>query len=230
MDIYHIDITDSTNLEARRMLAQGVVKQPFAIFANYQTSGRGQGNHTWSSTHGKNLTVSITIKPQIKAIEQFYLTALTSISILQTVEETIEQSRQHNDNQQVKIKWINDVYVGDNKIAGILISNDIVDDMIYNSIIGIGLNINETDFPADIPNPTSLKKETGKEYEIEDILNTLTAKFESNMKILQNSRDTLREQYIEHLYKFNEPHYYTISGKRELISIRGIDEFGDIIR
>lgn len=230
MDIYHIDITDSTNLEARRMLAQSTVKQPFAIFTNYQTSGRGQGDHTWSSTRGKNLTVSITIKPQIKATNQFYLTALTSISILQTVEEIIANTHQVYDTQRVKIKWINDVYVGDNKIAGILISNDIVNDIIDNSIIGIGLNVNQTEFPADIPNPTSLKKETGKEYEIEHILDLLLKKFESNIVLLKNTPDTLRELYIKHLYKFNEPHFYTISGKKELISIKGIDEFGDIIR
>lgn len=230
MDIYHIDITDSTNLEARRMLAQSTVKQPFAIFANYQTSGRGQGDHTWSSTRGKNLTVSITIKPQIKATNQFYLTALTSISILQTVEEIIANTHQVYDTQRVKIKWINDVYVGDNKIAGILISNDIVNDIIDNSIIGIGLNVNQTEFPADIPNPTSLKKETGKEYEIEHILDLLLKKFESNIVLFKNTPDTLRELYIKHLYKFNEPHFYTISGKKELISIKGIDEFGDIIR
>ncbi len=225
MNVRHITTVDSTNVEAGRILSDGSMELPFAVFTDFQTAGRGQGNHTWSSTHSKNITVSVTIEPKLPPEKQFYITALASVSIKQTVDYILCKFNL----PLAKIKWINDVYVGDNKIAGILISNDILDNKITHSIIGIGLNVNQEEFPVDIPNPTSLKIESGKDFDIEEVLSLLLNNIEKNIEIMRSHPEDLRKLYEENLYKLNEPHSYTINGKQETRRIKGVDEFGGMV-
>ncbi|MFA7115754.1 MAG: biotin--[acetyl-CoA-carboxylase] ligase [Bacteroidales bacterium] len=137
---------DSTNLEAERNLS---VTNDFSVLAaEFQTAGRGQRGNHWESAEGENLTFSIVLKPKgLKAVNQFVISEVVSVGICDYLK---------NYEIEAQIKWPNDIYVGNKKICGILIENKIFTDRLAASIVGIGLNLNQTEFISDARNPTSL--------------------------------------------------------------------------
>ena len=151
-DIIWLDTIDSTNEEARRRISE--IDNLSVISANCQTSGKGQRGNTWSSNPSENLTFSIVTKfstegevPSVRAADQFVISeigALAAIDCLATY------------NIEAKIKWPNDIYVGNKKICGILIENAVRDGRLATSIIGVGLNVNQLHFDPALPNPTSM--------------------------------------------------------------------------
>ncbi len=151
--IYHYPVLDSTNACAGRLLSQIRPKPGTIIIAGFQTSGRGQINKGWHSAPGLNLCLSCIIYPDIRPQDQFQISAAVSLAVRDTVLALITH-------RNVTIKWPNDIYVNDKKIAGILIQNSIQGNKITNCVAGIGLNVNETEFPVELPNPTSLKLES----------------------------------------------------------------------
>ena len=156
--IIHIEETDSTN---RWMAAS----QPHCdvVVAEYQTAGKGCGTNTWESERGKNLTFSVMLHPtHIPAVRQFDISRIVSVAICETLEHYI--------NNKVEIKWPNDIYVGNRKICGILIENRLQGTVIRDSIVGIGLNVNQWFFRSDAPNPVSLYQLTGQETDREELL------------------------------------------------------------
>lgn len=155
-NIIWLKSTTSTNAIARQRLADTDNLSVFATFE--QTAGRGQGSHTWYSTPGKNLTFSIVFKP--KALEAKDALLLTQITTLSLVEYLAAE------NVEARIKWPNDIWVQDRKICGILIENVLDGAFVHDSIIGIGLNLNEENWPEELPNPVSLKELSSKSYDI----------------------------------------------------------------
>ena len=128
-------------------VAEGTV-----VLAKEQTSGRGQVNNTWESSYGDNLLMSIVLYPEfLHAGNQFLLSKFVSLAIVDFLSYYLEN---------VTIKWPNDIYVGNKKIAGVLIENSLRGAFISSSVVGIGLNVNQTEFSSSIPNPTSLKNES----------------------------------------------------------------------
>lgn len=163
--IWHNEL-DSTNSEAGRRLTG--LDNLSVLSASAQTSGRGQGDHTWTSRPGENLTFSIVLKPEdISSKDSFIVSQITALSVIRFL---------NSFGIEALIKWPNDIYVlgksDGKKICGILIENVFKGDSLASSVIGIGLNINQTDFPAHLPNPISLRQLTGKEYKLEDCLET----------------------------------------------------------
>lgn len=156
--------TDSTNSELRRRLDQS--GNLSIIAAEMQSAGRGQGDHTWHSAPGRNLTFSILLRHNcLKASDALAVTSIMALGIrdyLQT--KGIEPW----------IKWPNDIWVGEKKICGILVENTIHAGLIDFSIVGVGLDLNQTDWPAELPNPVSLKDLTGKEYDTREELRLLS--------------------------------------------------------
>ena len=152
--------TDSTNSELRRRLDQS--GNLSIVAAEMQSAGRGQGEHTWHSAPGQNLTFSILLRHRdLKVSDALAVTSIMALGIrdyLQT--KGIEPW----------IKWPNDIWVGDKKICGILVENTISAGMIEFSIVGVGLDIDQTDWPSELPNPVSLKDLTGKEYDTHEEL------------------------------------------------------------
>ena len=125
------------------------------VFSENQTDGKGQRGNSWITERGKNLTFSLFLKPSILISTQFVLSKIVSLSIVDFLMEMGVKD--------VKIKWPNDIYCGDKKIAGILIENTISEGKINNCIVGIGLNVNQVNFDSSIQNATSLKLELGFE-------------------------------------------------------------------
>ena len=137
------------------------------IMTTNQTGGVGQQGNVWESEAGKNLTFSLLLKPTFLPIaSRFMLTKAISIAILDFLKQELPD-------QEVYIKWPNDIYFKNKKIAGILIKNEIKGMMMGTSIIGIGLNVNQESFDENLPNPISMKMITGKDYDLEFILNEI---------------------------------------------------------
>ena len=168
--IIHIEETDSTNHWLKEHGEGNMV-----VVADYQTAGRGCGSNSWESERGRNLTFSMLIHPEnILAKEQFRITEVVSVAMCRMLQSYIYN--------KVEIKWPNDIYVGDKKICGILIENRLQGTEIKDSIIGVGLNVNQKEFKSDAPNPVSLYQLTGQETDLEEMLMAFLDCFDSELK------------------------------------------------
>lgn len=206
-EIIRMESVDSTNDQARLRL-QGVGHMT-VIAAETQTAGKGQRGNFWHSESGKNLTFSIIVKPteadvriNVMASGQASISWMTALSVIDLLDEY---------GIQAKIKWPNDIYVSDRKICGILIENAIMRNQISSSIIGIGLNVNQTDFPAYLPNPTSMQRETGIHYDTHMLLEKFMGIFIRHCRMFlaaPEKREDLKELYHNHLWRLNESHIF----------------------
>ena len=193
-DIIWLERVDSTNDEARRHISE--IDNLSVVSALEQTKGRGQRGNRWSSQPGENLTFSLVVKDfRIKANEQSAISQATALSLVDLLSRHEIKAR---------IKWPNDIYAGDEKICGILIENSLKGSAIDWSIIGIGLNVNQTAFPKDLPNPTSMKLCTGisNPYNTREILEEFMGIFTGYYREYLNGNgalDRLEEQFVSNL-------------------------------
>lgn len=174
----YIKTTHSTNTLLKELIAKG--QEPKFIYAGYQTAGRGQTGNSWESEEGKNLLCSILLPPDKNL---YFLNIAVGVAILRLLGEDFT------------IKWPNDIYYGDKKVAGILVENAIIGNEVKYSIAGIGLNVNQTEFRSDAPNPVSLKQITGKEYDIDALMQRL---YEAIQAVL---KEDVWSEYKDHLYR-----------------------------
>lgn len=196
----------STNALANRMLKETNVSEGTVIYTDYQSKGKGQPGNRWESEAGKNLLLTIILFPSfIDPEDQFIISMTISLGISDFLKKYIEDCR---------IKWPNDIYAGNGKICGILILNSIMGKRIENSVVGIGLNINQEKFIKHIPNPVSLKLLTGHEYNTTICLGELTTEIDKRYEqLLSGMSAEIRQEYISSLYRYNEwSPYKTSSG------------------
>lgn len=198
----YIEQTDSTNSLMQRLL-RGEEQQYAAcleeriplIYTGYQTAGRGQTGNGWESEQGMNLLLSYLLRqPEIKATEQFELNILAAVLTHLTLKDWLTDTQK----QLLTIKWPNDIYYGDMKIAGILVENSLSGSNVLYSIAGIGINVNQDHWLGDAPNPISLKQITGRETHIANVMQTLQIYL--NMWRATTSQ-WRREYYMHHLYR-----------------------------
>lgn len=177
----YIARTNSTNTLLKELIAKG--QWPEAekyIYAGYQTAGRGQTGNGWESEEGKNLLCSILLPPRKNLFE---LNVVVSAAVQRTL------------GSGYTIKWPNDIYWQDKKIAGILIENAIIGNEVKYSIAGIGLNVNQTEWQSDAPNPVSLKQITGQTYNIDTLMQQLYAEIQKALT------EDIWDYYKAHLYR-----------------------------
>lgn len=196
------DTIDSTNLQAMRELSDA--QEGTVWIADFQTAGRGQRGNSWESVKGKNLTFTLLLKPFfIKASNQFVISQIVALAIIKYLE---------GKGLAAKIKWPNDIYIGDKKICGILIEHSVEGVNLAASILGIGINLNQTSFATDAPNPTSLILETktdGQEYDRSEELSLVLSRILSLYEEARSGYFTeLEQEYLSYLYRFNEFHTY----------------------
>ena len=181
-----LDTVDSTNSEALRRLPE--LESGTVIAAREQTAGRGQRGNTWFTETGQNLTFSIVLKNLgISAVDAHLLNYLASVAVA----EFLEGYGVH-----CSIKWPNDIFVGRGKICGILVENSLSGNEVSASVIGIGININQKEFPQ-LSNATSLFRCTGKEYDIEACLDAFLKVFSENL----SSCGLLVEKYSSRMFQ-----------------------------
>ncbi len=195
----------STNKEASELLKTGEQPEGTVIYTSYQSAGKGQGLNRWESERGRNLLFSIILYPgSVSPGDQFQISMTISLGICDFLDRHCTGAR---------IKWPNDIYLGDQKIAGILIENSIMGSLIETSVAGIGLNINQENFAGIVPPPVSLKMITGKEYIliscIRDLLRDIDKRYRN---LLYDDRNSIRHDYLARLYRFMEWTSFKTSG------------------
>ena len=190
----HFEEINSTNIYAADLIAKTSPAEGTCIITDFQTAGRGQIGRYWHSSAGKNLLISYIFYPHtLKVKDQFLLNVISGLAVYDVVSFYV---------QDVKVKWPNDIYVNNQKIAGILVQNTLRGDTIKCTIIGIGLNVNEKDFPSELPNPVSIANEKGYDISISDVFCRLCSRLEFYYLKLRNGKyDELRMAYNEKLYR-----------------------------
>lgn len=218
-EIIHIAETTSTNRYLRERLRQHPLAEGSAVYADFQTAGRGQAGNCWESERGANLMFSVAIYPRcIPANAQFLISQIAALSVKATLE------RHTGD---ISVKWPNDIYWRDRKICGILIENDIDGPAIGCSILGIGINLNQETFRSDAPNPVSLRQITGGSYEAETELHAFLDRFyAAYLRLLQGDWEAIRNEYRAALYRKDGYHPYRDAGGLFTARIRAIDPLG----
>lgn len=214
---------DSTNNYLKYQLANSApLPEGTVILAEEQFAGRGQIDHLWVSEPGKNLTFSILFIPSFLSPEkQFLLNKAVSIGINDVLYKII--------GRDVKIKWPNDIYVRNKKLGGLLIENIIQGFAIKYSVVGVGLNVNQTIFPPFIKNVTSISKILQHDYDLKILLAEICRAIEVRYLQLKASEyDLINNEYISRLYRINIPALYKVNEAEEVGIIKGISETGQL--
>jgi BirA family biotin operon repressor/biotin-[acetyl-CoA-carboxylase] ligase len=174
-----LESVDSTNNYTANLVSTTKVLEGTVIMASSQFAGKGQRGNNWISEPGKNLTFSVLLRPSFLPLNKAHLlTHLGGLAVLKTVASYCINT---------SIKWPNDIYVSNNKIAGVLVENVIGENKIKQCIMGIGLNVNQTDFPT-VLDATSLKKQTQMEHNLENVLNSICENIEEYYYLLATSQ------------------------------------------
>lgn len=198
MRIIKLDAIDSTNSFLRQLSSTESVEDYTVVVAKHQTKGRGQMGTEWNSQDSKNLTVSVYKDVSFLKLENsFYISMVVSLSLYKTLKSL--------NTNKLKIKWPNDILADDKKLAGILIENVIKQQRLQSSIIGIGLNVNQTAF-GDLPNATSLLMVSGIVFDLDELLQEILKQLEFHFSLLQKGMlNILKQQYESELFRLGKP-------------------------
>ena len=180
MRIIKVDAIDSTNSFARELFRKDFSSESFCVVAKEQLKGRGQRGTSWNAKPGQNLTFSVLLpQPGVSLSHQFLLSAAVATSIIRSLRLL--------NIQKLKLKWPNDIMSANFKIGGILIENIVSEGEMAASILGIGLNVNQTDF-GDLPSASSLKLVSGQHYVLEELLEKILGMIEKDFDGISDSR------------------------------------------
>lgn len=222
--ITHIEQTDSTNVYLQRLQAATDIRG-CAVAACRQTAGRGMGDNIWESEAGQNLTFSVALDMSfLRAAAQFQLSKAVSLGLLDALSGAANE-------KHFTIKWPNDIYCEGHKIGGILINNTINGSMMDVSIIGIGLNVNQTTFKDWPTNPSSLYNLTGRKHQLEPLLQSACLHIEKQWKRLKklnktNDFTSLDNDYLNNLLRYQTWGDYEVGGNVKNLFMEGVDPFG----
>lgn len=214
--------TESTNLYLRQLAREEELEEGSMVIADFQTVGRGQRGNFWFSSEGKNLLFSLLIYPKdLPANAQFIISRIVSLAVKRTLDRFTDD---------IRIKWPNDIYWKERKIAGILIENDIAGRYITNSVIGVGININEQSFPSTLPNPVSLREITGSMHDRNHILDIFQEEFFRLYRDFQQGEiKTIEDEYMLHLYRRNGCYWYEDKNGRFMAEIEDLLPSGYLV-
>lgn len=226
--IIHISTTDSTNsglgqLNTEVVLKEGVgLPEGTILWADFQSAGKGQRGNSWESENSKNLTFSIILHPStIKANQQFLISQVVALGVAKFLNK-------YTDN--ISIKWPNDIYCGNRKICGILIENQLEDTTMTDSIAGIGININQTIFISNAPNPVSLKLITGNNYSLDILIEEVQLSILSYYKkLLDGEIDAIKKEYKNNLFRKDGFHLFNDGITDFYAKIKDIEETGTLV-
>ncbi len=204
----YLPSTDSTNNRLKQRLADGEpLPDGYCLYTFYQTAGRGQQGNSWESERGCNLLFSYLFRPEaLPASHQFRLSMLVSVAVADILAEL-------TGDKGISIKWPNDIYYHDRKICGILIENQLAGSLVSTAVAGVGINVNQTAFVSDAPNPVSLRQITGRCFDLDSLMTSLHDRFRRLTPMLSytpdaGNDDTLRQLYMSRLYRSEGWHLY----------------------
>lgn len=220
----HLNEVDSTNSYATAMLRQINLLDGTLFYTFSQLKGRGQRENTWEAEPDKNIAMSVVLSPSfVNVNQQFLLTQITSLALADLMAELMGQST------KIAIKWPNDIYVNNRKIAGVLIENILKQNTIQNTVIGVGINVNQLEFKS-APNATSLKMQTGKDFDLILIIEKFCEYLEAYyLKLKSGKLLELNEKYLSNLYQLNEWKNYQIDEQVKEGMIQGVSNEGKLM-
>ncbi len=217
--IYRFEQLTSTNDEARNLR----YRHGDIIVAEYQSAGRGQRGHLWSSNRAENLTFSVVIEPEgLPAIEQFLLSEVVALALVDTFA---------GEGISAVIKWTNDIYVGDKKITGVLIEQNLSSGMISRSIVGVGINVNQLHFDETLPNPVSMAQLLNKTIDRDMLLDSFSlALMRRYEQLARGDKQALQQEYRSHMYRLGVVAPFRLpSGEVVQASICGVKPSGELL-
>lgn len=220
--IVRLEEAESTNLYLKQLAREEYLEEGSMVVADFQTVGRGQMGSTWFSSKGENLLFSLLIYPKdVLAKEQFIISRIASLAVKNTLDQFTDD---------IRIKWPNDIYWKEQKIAGILIENDIEGRCIGNSVIGVGININEQSFPSGLLNPVSLLQITGSVHDRDYILNIFQREFFLLYRDFQQGEvKAIEDEYMLDLYRVNGYYWYEDKNGRFMAEIDDVLPSGHLV-
>lgn len=209
----------STNQEMKQLLTQKHLEEGTIIITQYQNAGRGQAGNTWESEKEKNLTFSLLLRPTfLEPHKQFYISKIISLAIIDTIHELT---------RGISIKWPNDIYIDDKKLAGILIENSIIGSQLDYCIIGIGLNVNQVKFLSDAPNPVSLKTITHTNHNLTKLVEKLIKNIQTRYdELYKGKEENIDNNYFRLLYRNSGIHTFKDQSGQFKASIKSINPMG----
>ncbi len=221
--LIRLDSVGSTNNYAATLLGQNVPEGTL-VSAREQTDGRGQREHNWLSEAGKNLTLTYILRPGFVSVtDQFLLNKAIAVAVARTAELIHPGSF-------IRIKWPNDIFLENRKLAGILVENSVKGSQIVSCLAGIGMNVNQLHFPEGSGNPVSFAMELERELELDDVMNLLSKHMEVNyLRVKAGQRERICSDYDSLLWKRGEMHTFTREGKPFPAKIIRVDEQGRLV-
>jgi BirA family biotin operon repressor/biotin-[acetyl-CoA-carboxylase] ligase len=211
----------STNDIASEIASQ--IEEGAVVITHHQTKGRGQRGNAWEAEAGANLTFSVVLKPSFLPVhQQFYLNIAVTLAIIDALYTFLPDDK-------LKIKWSNDIYYADAKLGGILIENTLEVINIKSAIVGIGLNINQTQFSH--PKAISLKNILQIDFFLPEVLEKILECLEMRYLALKDKKfSSLRQDYLSRLYWYKEEHLFRDDAGSEFVGqIIGVQENGRLI-
>lgn len=221
MNIIKLSAINSTNDYLKELSATQHVENFTIAVAEHQTQGRGQMGTQWETQQGKNLTFSVLVKDLLLEINAiFYLNAAVAVSIIAALEKFNIPG--------LAIKWPNDILAGNKKLGGILIENNIRSNGEIHSVVGIGINVNQTEFEG-LPKATSLAIVASKEFDKNEVMIAIVENLKRNLsRLLHKDTDAIWDKYLLKLYKKNIPMPFEKEGMRFMGIIKGVSKNGSL--
>lgn len=218
--IYY-DEVNSTNFTAAELQLKQPLPEGTVIYAGSQSAGAGLGENKWHSEPGRNITASVVLYPVfLPAEEQFKLTMVMSVSICYMLESLDKALKP-------QIKWPNDIYLNNRKVAGMLIKNNISGSTLSQTIAGIGLNVNQAAFDARAPLAISISMITGREYDIVELLTKWHTALGQTYRLLKSGKGyEIEREYLARFYRLNQWANYIINNENLRAKITGIGAYG----
>ncbi|MDQ3393957.1 MAG: biotin--[acetyl-CoA-carboxylase] ligase [Bacteroidota bacterium] len=218
--VIYLPSCHSTNDIAASIISKKAVSEGAIIITDNQTAGKGQRGNTWEAEEGKNLTVSIILKPHFLDIsEQFFLNIIISLAIHDLFSQYI--------NHGLSIKWPNDIFFYDNKLGGILIENTIKNNQLEHVVVGIGLNINQLIFKNKAA--ISLANICGQQFDLQELMSLLLETVEKRyFQLKKDAKQNIHKDYLQVMYWINEKRTF-MAGDSFEGEIKGIDAVGRLM-
>lgn len=194
----------------------------------FQTAGRGQKGNSWESEKSKNLLFSILLHPvYVQPSKQFCISEAIALAVVKSLKEIVADELVAKD---FSVKWPNDIYWKNKKIAGILIENELFGSTIRDCIVGVGININQQNFISDAPNPVSLYNILGVNTNVEEVLDAIIKQFVANVSMIENGQtDLLHNEYMDSLFRRKGIYPYRDADSEFMATIKEVREDGRLI-
>lgn len=222
LQYHHFDTLDSTNAYLQRKLSECDIRD-WVVSTDEQTAGKGMGNNGWESEAAKNLTFSLAVDMGfLPAERQFLLSEAVPLGIIEVLDTFLPA-------EKLSIKWPNDIFFENRKLAGILINSTIKANMMDVSIIGIGLNVNQMQFQDWPTHPVSLKMITGKDYDLQPLLEHIAERIIIKVEQLKSDPSIIEQDYLKRLFRYRTWADYEVKGETLRLFMTGIDAFGRLM-